>query len=89
MESAQSNDLALKGLDSRRSARPSASKRAELACQAPLGRPLLDQAFHPNQLIAGLLVGLVCIGATEALERSIQGQQNGVIVLHGTSICSL
>ena len=86
MESAQANDLALKSPDSRRSARASASQGAELAGQAPLGSPLLDQAFHPDHLVAGLLVGLVFIGAAEGTQGSIHGQQNGVIVLHGTSI---
>ena len=89
MESAQANDLALKRLDSRRSARPSASQRTELVGQAPLGRPLLDQAFHPDHLVAGLLVGLVRIGAAEGAQGRIQGQQNGVVVLHGTAIYNL
>jgi hypothetical protein len=89
MESAQANDPALKSLDSRRSACLGASQRTELVGQAPLGRPLLDQAFHPNHLVTGLLVGLVFIGAAEGTQCSIQGQQNGVVVLHGTSIYNL
>lgn len=45
--------------------------------------PLVDQLLQANQLVAGLLVGLLGIGAAQAAQLGIEGQQYGMVLVQG------
>jgi hypothetical protein len=45
------------------------------------GNPLVDQLLQANQLVAGLLVGLLGIGAAQAAQLGVEGQQHGMVLV--------
>ena len=47
--------------------------------------PLVDQLFKPHQLVAGLLVGLLDIGAAQVVQLGVEREQHGVVLVHGAN----
>jgi hypothetical protein len=46
----------------------------------------MDQLFEAYQLVAGLLVGVLDVGATKVIQLGVKREQHGVVLVHGTGL---
>ena len=43
----------------------------------------MDQLFEAYQLVAGLLVWVLDVGATQVIQLGVKREQHGVVLVHG------